>query len=431
MYRSRYRRIIWFFGRVIASIFIWDVFLPRIGLAKWSSRGRPKRMRNSATRFRKLAISMGGVMIKVGQFLSTRVDILPKEVTDELAGLQDEVPPVPFSDIQSVIETEFNQRLEALFFDFDPVPLAAASLGQVHRATLPLKTGLQPANGRGNGHGGKTGRIEVVVKVQRPDIENLIKTDLEALRTVGGWLQRFRSIRRRANVPALLDEFSKILFEEIDYLAEGRNAEKFATNFADNPRVRVPKVYWTFSTVRVLTLENVYAIKITDYEAITQSDVDRSQVASLLLDTYLQQIFEDGFFHADPHPGNLFVEPCPVPIPLPVATNLVGISGNGKDTANAIKWQLTFVDFGMVGHVPSNLRSGLRELLIGVGTRDSGRVIRAYQQMDILLPDADLLLLERAGSRIFERYWGKNMSELTSLNTRDLREFLDELTAEI
>jgi predicted unusual protein kinase regulating ubiquinone biosynthesis (AarF/ABC1/UbiB family) len=432
MYRARYRRIVWFFGRAIASIVFWDVFITRIGLGDWSARNRPERMRKIAIRFRKLAISMGGVMIKVGQFLSTRVDILPREVTSELSGLQDEVPPVPFEAIWNVIETEFTIAPKELFLDFQPVPLAAASLGQVHRATIlqsspkPATTGSQSQAISGNGHHGAPERIDVVVKVQRPDIENLIKTDLEALRTVGRWLQRYKPIRRRADVQALLDEFSRILYQEIDYLAEGRNAEKFASNFSGNRRVRVPKVYWTHTTVRVLTLENVFAIKIADYEAISRANINRNEVASLLLDTYFQQIFEDGFFHADPHPGNLFVEPSPESVLAKISSNIAGDFETAVNRQPAIRWQLTFVDFGMVGHVPPNMRSGLRELVIGVGTRDTQRVVKAYQQMGILLPGADLAMLERASSRVFEQYWGKSMSELANLNTNDLKVFLDE-----
>ncbi len=426
MYRARYRRILWFFGRVIASVLFWDVFLARIGFRKWSTSGRSMRYKRHAVRFRRLAISMGGVMIKVGQFLSTRVDVLPKEVTDELSGLQDEVPAVPYESILKVVEQEFNTSLQEQYESFDQVPLAAASLGQVHRATIHPKSPPVSSSAGGNGSGSPASPIDVVVKVQRPDIENLIATDLEALHTVGRWLQRYRPIRRRANVPALLDEFSRILYEEIDYLAEGRNAETFAANFAGNPLVRVPKVYWTHTTVRVLTLENVLAIKITDYEAIGKAGIDRGKVASLLLDTYLQQIFEDGFFHADPHPGNLFVEPSPIKVPVINRTDDLGRPGNGRDHPLPPQWQLTFVDFGMVGHVPSNLRTGLRELLIGVGTRDTQRVVKAYQQMGVLLQDVDLVMLERAQSHIFEQYWGMNMSELNKLNTGDFREFLEE-----
>jgi predicted unusual protein kinase regulating ubiquinone biosynthesis (AarF/ABC1/UbiB family) len=254
---------------------------------------------------------MGGVLIKVGQFLSARVDVLPPEFTAELEGLQDEVPAEDFQAVRKVAEAELGAPLSQRYETFDETPLAAASLGQVHRARL-LPSAISAPNGvRDEACQTQPATAEVVVKIQRPDIEEIIATDLSALRTVGKWLDRYRPIRKRADVPALLAEFTRILYEEIDYLAEGRNAETFAANFADWPGVRVPQVIWTHTTRRVLTLENVWAIKITDYDAIARAGVKRAEVASRLLDTYLKQIFEDGFFHADPHPGNLFVQPLP------------------------------------------------------------------------------------------------------------------------
>jgi len=399
MIRSRYRRIVFFFGRVILNFILWDLFLPRIGLRSWARRTRPERMRRSASAFRSLAIQMGGVMIKVGQFLSTRVDVLPVEITVELAGLQDEVPPVDFDEIRKVAELEFKMPLNAKYASFEETPLAAASLGQAHKATIRVQDSLEIQ--------------DVVVKIQRPDIENIIKTDLAALYTVGNWLKRYRPISRRADVPALLDEFTRILYEEIDYLAEGRNAEIFAVNFEDQADIRVPKIYWTHTTKRVLTLENVWAIKITDYEAITAAGIDRGEVATRLLDTYLQQIFEDGFFHADPHPGNLFINPLPV-------------EAEDEPEKGKTGWQLTFVDFGMVGRVPSNLKLGLREMLIGVGTQDAHKVVQSYQTLGVLLPSADMELLERAEAEAFDRFWGMNMTELTQISPREIREFASE-----
>ena len=421
MYRARYRRIVLFFASVITSVTFWDILLPRIGFKKVSARNRAERLRRISARFRKLAIQMGGVMIKVGQFLSSRVDVLPREVTIELAGLQDEVPPVPFTDIRKVAEAEYGCSLEEKFDEFNSVPLGSASLGQVHRARIRARASLP-----GNGLSPKNGYLEVVVKIQRPNIEHIIATDLQALRTVGRWLQRYKPIRRRANIPALLDEFTRILYEEIDYLAEGRNAETFAANFADQPIVRVPRVIWTHTTRHSLTLEDVYAIKITDYEAISTAQVDRAEVAVRLLDTYMQQIFQDSFFHADPHPGNLFVEPQPVLSVSPESRMSVQEVVVQPEKVSAIPWQLTFVDFGMVGHVPENLRSGLRELLIGVATQDAPRVVKSYQQMGVLLPGADLKLLEKLNAHVFERFWGMNMAELTNLNTHDLLQFTDE-----
>ena len=412
MIRSRYRRIVLFFARIILSHVWWDILLPRIGLRKLARQNRKQRLQRTAASFRAVAVQMGGVLIKVGQFLSARVDILPPEFTRELEGLQDEVPPAAFPDIRRIVEQEFDQPLLAKFVAFEETPLAAASLGQVQRARIfqtPAEESSQIAPAVDTG---ANSEYNVVVKVQRPNIERLIETDLAALRTVGAWLHRYRPIRKRANVPALLDEFTKILYEEIDYLSEGRNAEIFAENFKQFPGVRVPGVYWTHTTRRVLTLENVFAIKITDYQAITDAGVSRAAVASRLLDTYLKQIFEDGFFHADPHPGNLFVHLLKAP------------SDMAED--EPANWELTFVDFGMTGKVPPNLRQGLRELLIGVGTQDAGRVVRAYQMMDLLLPNTDLALLERAEARVFEQFWGKNMSELTSVSYQEMKELTDE-----
>jgi predicted unusual protein kinase regulating ubiquinone biosynthesis (AarF/ABC1/UbiB family) len=213
------------------------------------------------------------------------------------------------------------------------------------------------------------------------------------------------------NVPALVEEFTRTLYEEIDYLAEGRNAETFAANFEGQPGILVPKVIWTHTTRRVLTLENVTGIKITDYDAISEAGIDRGEVATRLLDTYLQQIFKDGFFHADPHPGNLFVRACE--------------SDKNQDD-HSPNWQLTFVDFGMVGRIPPKTRAGIREMLIGVGLRDTGRVVKSYQMLGILLPGADLERIEEAGEELFNRFWGKNMTELTQVDYNDMEDYARE-----
>ena len=402
MLRTRYRRIILFSARVVANLIAWELILPRLGFRKRAQQTRSDRLRRIAAAFRALAVEMGGVLIKVGQFLSSRLDVLPVEVISELVGLQDEVPAEDFADIRRMAKTELGAPLLTKFARFDEVPMAAASLGQVHRAELkaPAESATEllaelPAESL----------TTVVVKVQRPNIETIVATDLAALRTVGNWLHRYPPIRKRADVPMLLAEFSRILYEEMDYLAEGRNAETFGANFAGRPGVLVPRVAWTHTTRRVLTLEDVYGIKITDYDAITAAGVDRTKVARRLFDTYLQQIFDDGFFHADPHPGNLFVSP-------------------GKDSGE--NWQLTFVDFGMAGRVPPNLRAGLREGVIAIGTQDAARVVKAYQMLGVLLPHADLKLLEKAEAQAFERFWGKSMTELQQISHKEMIEFARE-----
>jgi predicted unusual protein kinase regulating ubiquinone biosynthesis (AarF/ABC1/UbiB family) len=394
MNRSRYRRILSFFARWITSIFFWDLIFPRIGLRKLSDRTRSRRLQRFAQGYHRLAVSLGGVMIKVGQFLSARADVLPVEITNELEGLQDEVPPENFGKLRGLAETELGGKLEDRYASFDEIPLAAASLGQVHRARL-LTNENTPEFGD-----------EVVVKIQRPDIETIINTDLSALQVVSRWVMRYKEIQKRVDIPSLLAEFTSVLYQEIDYLAEGRNAEKFAQNFSEVPGVRVPEVVWSHTTKRVLTLEDVYAIKITDYEDIDAAGIDRSQVADRVFDAYMRQIFEHGFFHADPHPGNLFVGPQP----------------NGEDA----EWQLTFVDFGMVGHITPNAREGLREIVIAIGTKDSKRLIKAYQVLNILLPGADLELIQQAEAAMFDRFWGKSMDELSKIEFEEMHEFAKE-----
>jgi predicted unusual protein kinase regulating ubiquinone biosynthesis (AarF/ABC1/UbiB family) len=411
MLRARYRRILLFFARILASEIFWDLILPRIGFAKLSNRTRSERIRKIAIRFRALAIQMGGVLIKVGQFLSARVDILPSVATEVLAGLQDEVPSESYEEIRSVVEAEFGMQLLEKFEEFDPEPLAAASLGQAHlgkiRITKEQADGLNiPYNEPGN-----TIDYSVVIKIQRPNIENIIATDLAAIKTAGGWIKRYPPIRKRVNIPGLLAEFSRVLYEEIDYLAEGRNAETFAINFSNDTGVRVPKVVWTHTTKRVLTLQDVRGIKITDYDDITAAGIDRAEVSGRLLDTYLKQIFEDGFFHADPHPGNLFVKP---------------ISSSVQADHEGQPWLLTFIDFGMVGRMRPEIRDGLRELLIGVGLQDAERVIKAYQILGILLPGADISLLERAEAAMFQRFWGKGMDELSQVSMEEVHDFAYE-----
>jgi predicted unusual protein kinase regulating ubiquinone biosynthesis (AarF/ABC1/UbiB family) len=395
-FRIRYWRILFFFAGAVADFFVWELFLPRIGLRALTRRTRSGRLRRIAANFRALAIRMGGLMIKVGQFISSRLDVMPPEITEELAGLQDEVPPEKFEDIRRIAEDELGGSLGDKFQSFDGKPLAAASLGQVHRARLCVPPEGEPAF------------CEVVVKVQRPDIDRLIEVDLSVLRRVGGWLEHYPPIRRRADIRALIEEFADTVHQEVDYLAEGRNAEIFGDNFQDNAVVHVPRVVWSHTTKRVLVLEDVYAIKITDYAAITAAGVDRAEVARVLIDTYLKQIFDDGFFHADPHPGNLFVTPW---------------AGPAGETAPP--WRLTFVDFGMVGRVPDNLRAGLREMAVGMGTRDAVRMVRAYQILGILLPDADLTELEQMGAQMFDLFWGKSMAQLREIGYEDMRRFAD------
>ncbi len=401
----RYRRTLWFAGRLMARIFAWELVLRRVLGEGTVGRGRSGRMRRWARDFRGMAVQMGGVMIKLGQFISSRMDILPPEVIQELASLQDEVPGVPFDVIRARLEEELGP-VDERFDWLDPAPTAAASLGQAHRARLPDGT-------------------RVVVKVQRPGIGTLVHTDLKALEVVARWLMRIPLIRRRANVPALLDEFSAVLWEELNYYQEADHAEAFAELFARDGGIYIPRLYRELSTPRVVTLEDVTAIKITDYDTIAAAGIARRDVARRLIATYLWMVFVKRFFHADPHPGNLFVYPLPPDTAAPVGHHANGTPLLGRP------FYLIFVDFGMAGHLTPEIAEGLREALIALTTRDARRLVESYQRLGILLPGADLDRIEQASRAAFDRVWGMNMAQISGLSFSEItslgREFSDLL----
>ncbi|MBP2265052.1 putative unusual protein kinase regulating ubiquinone biosynthesis (AarF/ABC1/UbiB family) [Pseudarthrobacter sp. PvP004] len=348
-------------------------------------------MRRFAQRFHGLAVELGGLMIKVGQFMSSRLDVLPPEITAELEGLQDEVPPVPFPAIRALAEAELGAPLEAVFASVEETPIAAASLGQAHRAKL------LPGNAE------DTGLSSVVFKVQRPGIDTIVDVDLAALRRVGGWLSRIRIVSHRADVPALIKEFAQTSLEEIDYLNEAANSERFAADFVDDARVTVPGVVWERTTRRVLTLEDVTAIKITDAESLRMAGIDPASVAPVFASVMFDQLFTNGFFHADPHPGNIFVTPH---------------AGSSERP-----WKLTFIDFGMMGEVPAKTRRGLRKLLIAAASRDGKGLVAAISDVGVLMPSADTAELERAMTQLFARFGGMGFAELRDVDPREFRDF--------
>jgi predicted unusual protein kinase regulating ubiquinone biosynthesis (AarF/ABC1/UbiB family) len=349
-------------------------------------------MRIFAQRFHALAVELGGLMIKVGQFMSSRLDVLPPEITAELEGLQDEVPPVAFASIRDLAEAELGQPLVHAFERVDEAPVAAASLGQAHRALLA------PADASDTGFAG------AVIKVQRPGIDAIVDVDLAALRRVGGWLSHVRLVSDRVDAPALVEEFARTSLEEIDYLHEAASAERFATDFAGDRRVAVPAVVWERTTRRVLTLEDVTAIKITDADALRAAGIDPGEVAPVFAAVMFDQLFTRGFFHADPHPGNIFVTPV-------------------ADGPGAYPWKLTFIDFGMMGEVGAGTRSGLRKLLIAAAARDGRGLVDAMEDVGVLLPSADTTELEHAMTQLFARFGGMGFAELREVDPREFREF--------
>ena len=386
--KARYRRIMRFAARAFAQAWWFELVLPRFGLARFAAKGRIRRLQKLARRFHDLAVDLGGLMIKVGQFMSSRLDILPPEITRELEGLQDEVAPEDFARIVEQLERELGLPLERAFAHIEPVPIAAASLGQAHRARL--SPGLAADE-----------RFEsVVIKVLRPGIEPIVEVDLAALRRVGRWASRVKLINRRADAPALVEEFATTSLEEIDYVHEAINVERFARDFADDPRVDTPVVVWERSARRVLTLSDVTAIKITDVAALEAAGIDPNAVAAELARATFEQIFVAGFFHADPHPGNIFVTPS---------------AEHG--------FALTYIDFGMMGEITDELKAGLQQFIFAVASRDARGWVVATQRLGVLLPSADTVELERAITALFDRFGGMGVAELTRIDPRELQDF--------
>lgn len=413
--RSRYRRILRFAALHLVQVWWFELFLPRLGLSRLAGVGRSRRMRRLAQRFHVLAVDLGGLMIKVGQFLSSRLDVLPPEITKELEGLQDEVSPVDFAEIQAAAERELGAPLEQVFSAVDSTPLAAASLGQAHRATpTPEDADL-------------AGIGAAVVKIQRPGIDDIVDVDLAALRRVGRWLSHIRLVSNRVDAPALVEEFAATSLQEIDYLNEASNAERFAGNFAEDPRVSVPEVMWERTTRRVLTLQDVSAIKINDVPRLKAAGIDPNAVATEFANVMFDQIFVHGFFHADPHPGNIFVTPTPTPVPSATSTQTQSLSGDELPAeAQPPQWHLTFIDFGMMGEIPDTLRDGLRRVFIAAASRDGKGLVDAIQEVGVLLPSADTAELERAMTQLFARFGGMGFAELKEVDPREFRDFANE-----
>jgi predicted unusual protein kinase regulating ubiquinone biosynthesis (AarF/ABC1/UbiB family) len=402
----RYWRMLLFFARAFGSFFFFDLLCDRTGLRFL----RPEpiaRWRGHARRYRHLAVTWGGVWIKLGQYLSTRVDILPMAVVRELRGLQDEVPAAPFGEIKLAIEREFRRPLEQTFATFMEKPLGAASFAQVHEAQLPDG---QP----------------VVVKVLRPGIEEMVEVDLRALSRALSWLRLWPAVTRRVDLAWIEQEFAFTTRRELDLRAEADHVRRFAANFAADPGIHIPEVHREFSTCRALTEENVAYIKISDLGRLRAAGIDPREVASRLYRSYMEQIFVHNFVHADPHPGNIFVRPLEESSSL--AAELAGraaefaasaVSGEPVRRSGGAPFQLLFVDFGMVAEIPPRLRAALRKFLIGLGSRDASAVIQSLRDAGSLLPGADLAQLEEALEAVFDRFWGVDLGRLNKMLWND------------
>lgn len=383
--RMRFLRVSWFFFRAFAHAFIFDVLLNRDGL-RWLRPHPYKRYQRIARRFRHLAVDLGGVLIKLGQFLSIRVDILPPEVTAELSGLQDKIPAVAFPAIKRAVEKELGGPINEHFRKFEETPIGAASLAQVHRAEL--------IDGR-----------EVVVKVLRPGIDLLVNTDLAATALACDWLKWYKPVASRVDLDWLVEEFEKVTRAELDFRAEAQNLEDFRQFFKDEKRLYLPEYFAEYSRDRILTMENVAWFKPAQREEMQAAGIDLDQVAQAFFDIHMQQVFIQHMVHADPHPGNLFIKPLRTKTEIQQGQEPFHPNDPIPD-ADSRGFQVVLVDFGMIGHIPPRLRSAIREFALGIAARDPHRMVQSYVQAGTLLPGADLTRIEELHEILLDNIWG-------------------------
>lgn len=328
--------------------------------------------RKRAIQLKELLTHLGPAYIKIGQALSTRPDLVSPAYLDELTQLQDQIPPFSNDIAFQFIEEELGDRPEAIYAELSPQPIAAASLGQVYKGKL------------------KTGEI-VAVKVQRPDLQEKIAVDLYILRRIATWANK--NVKRlRSDLVAILDEFGGRIFEEMDYINEGENAERFAQLYGHLKDVYVPKIYWQYTHRRVLTMEWVVGTKLTNLEAISAQGVDARYIIEVGVQCSLRQLLEHGFFHADPHPGNLLATP---------------------------DGQLAYLDFGMMSEIKPYQRYGLIEAVVHMVNRDFEGLARDYVKLDFLSPDTDLTPIVPALAKIFGNALGASVAELNFKSITD------------
>lgn len=309
---------------------------------------------------------LGPTFIKIGQSLGTRADLLPLTYVIELGTLQDEVPPFDNALAFARIEAELNRTLKEAYAEFDIEPIAAASLGQVYRARL---------------HTGE----EVAVKVQRPNLAAMIRGDIRLLQKIAGYAARFPKLNENADWAGMLHEFEETIQEEMDYEAEGRNAERFRDNFKNWQNIYVPKIYWSHTRKKVLTLEFIRGTKVIDTEALDARGLSAAAANRLLIKTYLKQLLEDGFFHADPHPGNLLV------------------MNDGR---------LAFFDFGMVGRITPKLQSKMIDAFFHVVAKDPAGIAQDLIELDFLKPGIDPNMVKPIVEKLFQHYLNLKFKEV-------------------
>lgn len=342
---------------------------------------RPPRGVSLPVRVRLALEDLGAVYIKFGQIVSTRTDVLPPEYATELAKLQDASPPIAAAEVRAVIAEELGTAAGRLLDSLDDIPLATGSIGQVHCGRIALDA--EDAVSGATADGGRL--IDVVVKVRRPGVVAQINEDLEIMAELAKRAERASTRAAGLHLEALVDEFSQTLRAELDYLQEARNAERFAANFAGDGRVHIPRVFWDTTTSRVLTLERIRGIKVNDAAALREAGIEAGELARQACSILLKMVFVDGFFHADPHPGNFFVE----------ADGRLGI-----------------IDFGMVGHISDATRDHLVRMLLAIVEQDAARLTTALVRMCGAQANGGFGGLQSDVGRLVDRYAGRPLAEI-------------------
>lgn len=345
-------------------------FLFRLGLTKQDSADVEPidqvNLQDVGVKLKQALQELGPTFIKLGQIASTRRDLVPPEISIELAKLQDHVDPFPFEQVKEIIEYELDAPIEELFSTFDPEPLATASIGQVHAARLP--SGEQ-----------------VAVKVQRPNIRPIVDTDLSILADFARFLEANTDWAETYHLRDMIDEFSSSLIDELDYRIEGRNGERIAKQFAEQPDIRIPAVFWDYSTDKVLTAEMLHGIKANDVQRLDAEGYDRRLIAQRIVDSMFYQVLEMGFFHGDPHPGNIFIRPGNI---------------------------IAYMDFGMVGRLTDELKFHFASLIVNMRNGDSDGMIDTFEEMGILPDDLDLRLFKRDLDTLQTKYYDVSLNEI-------------------
>jgi ubiquinone biosynthesis protein len=318
-------------------------------------------------KLREVLQSLGPTFIKLGQIASTRRDLVPSEIAKELEKLQDQVSGFPFQQVQEIIEMELGEKLEDLFQEFTEKPVASASIGQVHQAVL------------------RTGEM-VAVKVQRPDIRSTVQTDLEILDDITRMMEANLSWAKTYQVRKMMTEFSNSLLTELDYQTEGRNGERIAKQFQDNPEVVIPKIYWDYSTNKVLTMDYITGVKVNQIETLKEEGYNLKLIARCITDSMLHQILMEGFFHGDPHPGNIYILP-----------------GN----------KVAYIDFGMIGRISEDTKFHFASLVIHLQNGNTKGLLKTITAMGLHTSGTDMNTLYNDVDQFVMKYSDIPLSKIS------------------